>query len=262
MSLNLEIYKLNKHGCRIVPADTTLLGQAHKDALKFCGPFTHANSAGWWVYPPIDLDVSYDGKGNWQHKISSVYPNYEVRTLLESAVKFGSKSINVEEAKMGVYDLAKSKYSFGNVEPDVFQFWTGCIFKLPPGWSLLVTNPVNIATNRPFSVQQGILEVDWLRTDHWLNFKWNSPGSWANIRIDQKEPIAQLIPIPRESYDRTLWKVVEKNLYDSEEVFKEWDEYYYQKFVKNLPEKDSSTYHRTRKENVSKCPYHQKILKN
>lgn len=264
--MELEIFKVNKNGCRIVPATSNGV-EIHPAAKKFCGPFMHAMNFGWHVYPPLDMDISFDGKGRWEHKILSEYPPEEIDVFQKCAKKFGSKAIDLETLKMGIYGIDKKKYSLGTVEWNIFNFWTGCIFKLPPNWSLMVVNPINIAQDRPFSVQSAILECDWLRVDHWINFKWNQPYKWAQIRRDQKEPIAQLIPIYRDSYEKGSWKIKESELYDNEEVFKEWSEYYANKFTQKDEKgeffKDSTTYHKFRKENrlkqdSSKCPFHKK----
>jgi hypothetical protein len=245
---SFDIYKLNRFGCNIVPADRMLIGKVHPEAAKYCGPFLHANGAGWWVYPPIDMDLTY-GNGEWKFKILSDYPDDEVGTLAECAEKFGSKSLRKEGNQwlMGQHSLAKSKYSFGQVEKDVFQFWTGCVFKLPKDWALLITDPINIGLDRPFRVQNGIVEVDWLRVDHWINFKWTRPFEWYKLRKDNPEPIAQIIPVHKDSYDMQKWMVSKGRTFISDEkAFKEWDEYYYNKFTR-LNSKDSTTYHKTRK---------------
>ena len=57
--LNLEVWRLHPNGIKILPADPRLLGEAPPGALKWCGPFLYANKAGWWVYPPADIDVVY-----------------------------------------------------------------------------------------------------------------------------------------------------------------------------------------------------------
>ena len=69
--LNLEVWRLHPNGIKIVPADPRLLGEAPPGALKWCGPFLYANKAGWWVYPPADIDVVYkrvDAGGTYDAK--------------------------------------------------------------------------------------------------------------------------------------------------------------------------------------------------
>jgi len=52
-----KIFRIHPHGARIEKAEKTLKGQANKDALTWCGPYSSANSYGWWLYPGFDVDI-------------------------------------------------------------------------------------------------------------------------------------------------------------------------------------------------------------
>jgi hypothetical protein len=258
----LRIWRLHPAGVRLEQAKPGLLGGVHPEAMKYCGPFTHANKFGWWVYPPLDMDVCYHTNSQWEHRVLSDYPDSEEPVLRKMRDKHGSKCIREADGKlyMGPHDLPKKKFSFGVVEPDVFQFWSGCIFQLPRGWALHIRNPINFGGNSPFLVQEAIVEVDWLRVDHWFNFKWISSrkGQWASIRRDQVEPIAQIVPVLRDSYDES-WRVEERLLKEDDpeatEIYQKWDDFYFEKFVAQDMKKDPTTYWRKRKEAQSECPF-------
>jgi hypothetical protein len=49
---------------RIEVADKTLQGDAPSSAVRWCGPFVHANAYGFWLYSPVDIDVTWHG-GRW-----------------------------------------------------------------------------------------------------------------------------------------------------------------------------------------------------
>jgi len=259
----LRIWRLHPNGIRLEQAKAGLLGGVHPEAMKYCGPFTTANKSGWWVYPPLDFDVCYHTNRLWEYRILSEYPDAEEQLLRRMRDKHGSKSIHEVEGKLllGPHDLAKRKFSFGVVEPDVFQFSSGCIFQLPRGWALHISNPINVSGDNPFLVQEAIIEVDWLPVDHWFNFKWipSRKGHWASIRRNQIAPIAQIVPVIRDSYDET-WTVEDRILNESDTdsiaAYRSWDEFYFEKFVAKDMKKDPTTYWRKRKETQSKCPFH------
>jgi hypothetical protein len=47
----LRIWRLHPQGVDVCPAEKTLRGGASSAALRWCGPFAHANAYGFWVFP-------------------------------------------------------------------------------------------------------------------------------------------------------------------------------------------------------------------
>jgi hypothetical protein len=148
-------------------------------------------------------------------------------------------------------EITRQLYAFGDVEMNVVTIWTGCVFRTPPGWCLQIRSPINIALDTPFRVQEAILETDWMQYDIWMNLKFTRYNEWVSFRAGQTHPIAQLVPVKRESYD-PKWRL-EDNVFNSpdvpsdaaEQVFERWHEYNYQKWLR-LGEKDSTTHNRQR----------------
>jgi hypothetical protein len=260
----LEVWRLHPRGVRIVPADKHLLGEAARGAVKWCGPFTYANKSGWWVYPPLDIDIVYrppDGVRAHDPKFDED-PDFQARNML--AGHFDYKVLNSryrhDEASV-IRELTKKRhrfkldrrelYSFANAEPNVANIWTGCIFKTPPGWCLHIRSPINIDLGQPFRIQEGILETDWMRYDIWMNLKFFRYDEWAHIRREQQYPVAQLVPVRRESYDRT-WALKDTVLNrpgplrgEAEEIFDAWNDYNQRKWEHGV--KDPATHHKQRK---------------
>jgi Family of unknown function (DUF6065) len=262
--LYLEIWRLHPNGASIVPADKRLLGEAPPGALKWCGPFTYANRAGWWVYPPLDIDIIYrppDEGGPYHEKY-----DYE-RDCRSENMMHGSFDYHVvedyehgEEAVIKqmlrphhkFMDPQRQLYAFGDVEMNVASIWTGCVFKTPPGWCLHIRSPINIGLDTPFRVQEGILETDWMQYDIWMNLKFTRYNEWVSLRRTQHLPLAQLVPVQRESYDGK-WELKD-NLFtvdgplkeEAEMVFDRWNDYNYQKWMRD-GRKDPATHHKERK---------------
>lgn len=243
--LFLKTYRLHPEGVRLEKAHMNLKGNAHKIAMKYCGPFNHANGAGWWVYPPFDLDVTYLGNGKWDYHILKEYDDLE-KEVLGEAVRPEDPYQTIE----------RSRYAFGLSEPDTLQIWTGCIFKTPPGWCLQVRSPINLGMDRPFHIQEGIIETDWMPYDIWLNVKFHRVGEKAEIRRQMWPPLALFLPVRRESYDSIYrWKtqdeLINRGDPEASKLYDEWQTYNHKKWLAK-EKKDSLTYYYSRKEALRK----------
>lgn len=234
-------------------ADRTLHGTAPEGAARFCGPFTHANRAGWWLFPPVDLDITWRGGLEFEYEILTEYSDvdaYLVEFLLSEEER---------AAAQRWLHGGRTKFTWGLVEPGVVQIWTGAIFQTPPGWGLHIRSPINWGS-RDFHVMEAILETDWLHTDIWLNVMFHTEGQRVSLRRDAWPPIAQLVPVPRQSYDAN-WRLEEETLHRrtaaADRVFADFVDYNNKKFSNGGRQrwsredptlmKDSTTYYRERR---------------
>jgi hypothetical protein len=78
------------------------------------------------------------------------------------------------------------------------NFWT---IETPPGYSLLITHPIN-RHDLPFMTLTGLIDTD-LYKDNFINFpaRWRDP-SFRGV-LPKGTPVAQCIPVKRE-----LWSAV------------------------------------------------------
>lgn len=262
--LTLEVWRLHPHGVRIVPADARLLGEAPPGALKWCGPFLYANKAGWWVYPPADIDIVYkpvDEQGSYDlkydndpdtHALNRMPGYFDYKVLSEYAHEEQAVIEEMIRPHHQYRGNQREMYHFGYVEMNVVSIWSGCIFKTPPGWCLQVRSPINLSFDQPFRIQEGLLETDWMQYDIWMNLKFFRYNEWATLRRNQRYPLAQLVPVRRETYDEK-WKLQDKALNcngeDQEKaakVFDSWNAYNYKKWTAHEA-KDPATHNKERK---------------
>lgn len=252
--LTLKVWRLHPNGCRIVPAERTLQGTANRDALRWCGPFTHANAAGWWLYPPVDIDIVWRGGREFEHTQLSPYDDADGHLI-----RFLAEGMDGVTPGEWLPPGGRTKFSWGLVEEGVVQIWTGCIFQMPPGWGLHLRSSINFPP-AAFHVMEAIIEADWLQYDIWLNLAFDRPNEPVQIRRDGPPPIAQLVPVTPASYDRA-WQLeselVNRNSPEASRVFEYFVEYNQKKFASGgkqlrsredpTQRKDSTTYHRERK---------------
>ena len=144
-------------------------------------------------------------------------------------------------------------YHFGYVEMNVLSIWTGCIFKTPPGWCLQIRSPINIDLDQPYRIQEGMLETDWMQYDIWMNLKFFRYNEPVRLRRNQRYPLAQLVPVRRESYDGK-WNLQDNTINcagpekeKSIEIFDSWNLYNYKKWGSGNGEKDPATHNKERR---------------
>jgi hypothetical protein len=252
--LTLKVWRLHPNGCPIVPAEKTLHGTANRAGVRWCGPFTNANRSGWWVFPPVDVDVVWKGGRDFDARILTPYSDAD-----DHLIRFLLRETDGAEPDKWLEEGGRTKFSWGLVEEGVAQIWTGCIFQTPPGWGLHLRSPINYEP-RGCHVMEAVLETDWLQYDIWLNLVFDRRDEVVRIRRDEWPPIAQLVPVRRESYD-ARWalseQLVDRSSEEANRVFEYFVEYNQKKFARGGTDrrsptdptlmKDSATYFKERK---------------
>ena len=259
----LKVFRIHPNGVRIEKAERTLKGKANKDALVWCGPYGIANSLGWWIYPGFDLDITCHSEpvpggftGRWGGNFSYSIKSYDQSDIFQMR-EFEAKNPN----KYGQIYNGRQHYSIDEPEKNCISLWTGCVFQMPKDWCLLIKTPTNIGLmydhGCPAMVQEGLLELDWMRYDIWTNFKFHTLDKTLSFRKDQDWPIAQLIPIHRSSFD-TQWQTEEKYMNPNDEdcvrMYERYSEYNYKKWQLQ-GEKDPFTFKKLKKSELMQCPH-------
>lgn len=250
----LNIWRCHPKAARLIPAEKTLNGTANPAGVQWCRPYSSANQMGWWLFPAIDIDIMWTDNG-FERKTIESYSNSD-HQLVKSLIRPTDKT---EIDKWCPEDGGRSKFSFGDVEPHIVQFWTGLILETPPGWALQVRNPINFARRSMMCIMEGVVETDWMQYDLWVNMVFDRKGEWLKLRKNEFPPLAQIIPVRRESIDGD-WQVgtdqmINRDTPEANRVFEYWVNYNNQKFGSGGKQaanrdgsvsKDSTTFHRER----------------
>jgi hypothetical protein len=254
-NLTMKVWQCHPKSARVIPAEKTLQGTANESGVKWCGPYKYANQLGWWLFPPVDVDIMWKGGKEFEHKLIEPYSDADAVLARQLMTRKEQKNTNLEIwCPQGV---GRTKFTWGAVDVGVVQFWTGCIFETPPGWGLQIRSPINCHP-RSIYIMEGVLETDWLQYDIWFNMVFTKENEWVSLRKDGWPPLAQLIPIRREVYANN-WQLeqetINRDTPESNRVFEFWMQYNDQKFChggrQSLTEdgsmkKDATTYHRER----------------
>ncbi len=173
-------------------ADRSAGGTLPTRAFRHCEPATSASGFGWYVFPPMDFSLMWDGTD-----IAWTFEGADGWLPLGVAQYPGFSDYFDEHAPEDVKSFAPP-FIGAAPNPGIVQIWTGIIARSLPGWSLLVRPPANLPRRLGYELYEGIIE-----TDHWFgplitNLRLTKTDQPIEIRKDY--PLVQVQPIPRTAY--------------------------------------------------------------
>jgi len=173
-------------------ADRSAGGLIPTRAFRFCEPMTTASAFGWYIFPPMDFSILWDGNDMyWRYgDVESWYP-LQAAQYPDFAAQFDNKCPeNIKGFSPPFISSAP--------EPGVLKIWSGLIAKTATDWSLLVRKPANLPGSQLFEHFEGIVETD----------RWFGP-LFTNLRITKTDipvlfkretPLMQIQPLHRSTY--------------------------------------------------------------
>ena len=198
----LEIVKLIQAGRPPKRADRSGGGSLPGRAMRYCDALTTATGFGYWLFPPIDLRVIWDGEQvHWSY--ADIDEWLPLSGSASGAAQFPGFAEEFDE--LAPPELRGCSPPFITALPELggVQIWTGLIARTRPGWALNVRLPVNLPGIPGLTAWEGIIE-----TDHWFgplftNFRITRTDFVVNLRANT--PFMQIQPIPQIAYqDHTL----------------------------------------------------------
>jgi Family of unknown function (DUF6065) len=177
------------------PADPEVLGSLPVRAVRFCEPVTAASGYGWWIYPPLDIDVTWDG-----HAVAWRLPGEERWQPVGDVVLSTFVDAFERRAAPAERDLSHIPVLMRGPEAGIVTLWTGLLARTAANWSILVRPLANYPRNSGYEALEGMMETDW----------WFGPLI-ATLRIVKTDtvlefrkgrPLVQAQPVFREAYAR------------------------------------------------------------
>lgn len=161
---------------------------------KFCGPLNAASSVGWYIFPPIDFYLNWDG-----HNFFALFDGLEDWTMIDRVYLPGYIDRFEAEAPEFAHPCAPS---FLDVfpEPGVIQIWTGYVIRSDPDLSSWVRSPINIPHSPTYDVVEGIIETDWWFGAMIVNLRFKKTDT--PVHFSRITPLCQVFNVPRSVYDK------------------------------------------------------------
>lgn len=198
-------------------ADRSAAGTLPTRAFRYCDAVTSASAFGWYLFPPMDFSLLWDGTDVfWTYAGVSDW-------LPLTAAQFPHLGDRFDAAAPEAARGYSPPFLTAVPEPGTVQIWSGMIARTAPDWSLLVRPLANLPAGGGYALYEGIVETD----------RWFGP-LFTNLRVTRTDrpvsfqadyPIAQIQPLPRSVYsDATLDAVsVVGNLSAFSDA--DWDDY-------------------------------------
>jgi hypothetical protein len=175
-------------------AEALVFGALPAKAAHYCEPVTRASGFGWYLYPPTDFALLWDG--------TVVYwklPGARDWTMLAQALAPGYQEEFRRHAPAPHDDLGPAPFLVTAGElPGLVQVWPGVIGRTRPGWPLLVRPPANLPRHPQFDVYEGIIESDWWFGPLLSNIRLCSTNQPIEFRPTR--PLFQVQPVLKSAY--------------------------------------------------------------
>jgi len=192
MASIVKFYRLIEQARLPQRADRSAVGTLPTRASRYCDAVTSASAFGWWVFPPMDFSLLWDGHETFWH-----YDEMEDWRPL-TAVQFPGQSARFDAATPKHLNGCSPPFLTVLPEPGLVQIWSGMIARTAPDWSLLIRPLANLPARNDISLFEGIVETDCWFGPLFMNVRLTRTHAAINFRADH--PIAQVQPLPRVAY--------------------------------------------------------------
>jgi len=180
-------------GCRApIRADTAVLGTLPSRGFQYCEALRSASSFGWYVFPPIDFTLQWDGS-----QVIWTYRGAKAWYPLGSAQFPGYSKVFDRAAPERMRGFAPP-FLTALIEPGVVQLWTGLLVGSAPDWSVLVRPPANLPRSLAYDQYEGIVETDQWFGPLFTNLRLVKTD--VPIHFSTETPLLQVQPLQRSTY--------------------------------------------------------------
>lgn len=199
----VELDKAYLPAPEIHKADESALGSLPVDAYRYCEPIRTATSYAWYVYPPKDVSLLFDGRETLFFEDDQWYP---------------LKSYNFEPSFREHWNtLAPNELRDNDPPfitelsvPGLVQVWSGYFVTTATGWSLSIGNLANLDVRSSISLYEAIVDTDlFCPMPLFVNFRICKTDS--EIFLSKDRPLFQIRPVLRDSLKIRTNDVVVKN---------------------------------------------------
>jgi Family of unknown function (DUF6065) len=174
-------------------ADRSLLGSVPLRAYQHCEPLTSASAFGWYVYPPCDFLLKWDGTEifwkpvdarKWAPATAAIFPGF---------ADHYARAVPPKSSLQSPFPFLMARREVG-----LIQIWPGVLVRTRPGWSTLVRGPANLPRGPAYEVLEGVIESDWWFGPLISTLRLCQTG--RSILFSVNRPLFQLQPVQSKLY--------------------------------------------------------------
>lgn len=213
----IQFFRFVESGRLPQRADRAAGGTLPTRAFRYCEAATTAAALGWYVFPPIGLQLywtgtetywTYAGAPTWYPLGVAQFPGFRERfdQAAPEAVKSYSPTF------LGALP-----------EPGIVQVWSGLVARTRPGWSLVARGPANLPRAVGYDVFEGVVEADEWFGPLFINIRLTRTD--CAIELDPNLPLFQVQPIQREAYSNAILDDVAISSFTTLDA-QNWDAYH------------------------------------
>jgi hypothetical protein len=175
-----------------MPADASALGTLPVAAYQYCEAIRAASSFGWYVFPPADIRLRWDGSevrcwqdGDWQLLVSMSLAG----ETLERWQQFAPDDLKDRPPP----------YLSSLFVPGIVQVWSGFLVSSSEDWSILVRPPANLTQSNSYFCYEGLVETDRFGPGPlFVNLRLIATD--REIVLPMTKPLFQVQPVMRASH--------------------------------------------------------------
>jgi Family of unknown function (DUF6065) len=169
-------------------ADRSAMGTLPTRAYRYCEAVTSATGWGWWIFPPMDMQIMWDGTDIYWH-----YEGAEDWLKLMPSAQYPGFSDTFDAAAPEELRGYSPPFLTALPEPGTLQIWTGLMARTAPDWHLLLRSPPNLPGPGGICLFEGIVETDRWFGPLFANLRFTR--SHTPIRLRADFPLVQAQPV-------------------------------------------------------------------
>ncbi len=165
--------------------------------MRYCDALTSATGYGYWVFPPFDFQLLWDGEQIfWSYGEDESW--LPLSGTPSGAAQFPDYAAVFDETAPEALRGYSPPFLTALPELGGIQIWTGLLAKTRPGWSLSIRAPVNLPPIPGLVAWEGIVETDIWFGPLFSNFRVTRTDVPVHIRAHA--PFLQVQPVPQLAY--------------------------------------------------------------
>jgi hypothetical protein len=181
--------------------DRAALGTLPTAAHQYCEPVRLASSYGWYIFPPVDIRLIWNG----------VDVFYAVGDEWRELTSIGLDDAFADEWDAHAPEDLKGcwpPFMTALFVPGIVQIWSGLLIRTAADWSVIIGPAPNLLHSRNFSCFEGIVETDEFKPcPLFINLKLLATD--REISFNREKPLFFVRPVKRECYSEAALRHAE-----------------------------------------------------